>query len=145
MHNLKFFTFVALLTTLCCVGTHSEASFPICMVKQTSKNVCSSATKLTGVDWSAQCFGSEVHGVAGCFKTKGTALGSTNKNPGTSTTVDSNKYCWCKIVWPFASSAWVYANASYSTFGNCATSCARDCVGYIKWSSGASFVSALYS
>lgn len=88
-----------------------------------------------GTDWSANCGGQEIRGVAVCSASAGKsgALLQT-----LTTTATSNNYCWCKMTYPVLSD-WVVAYEG--TISNCPVNCAAYCTQAL---SSEAFVNSLY-
>ena len=93
-------------------------------VKLTSSTSCTTSSG-GGANWSATCGDIEIQGVAFCGQQDGGSRGATSEFVMPSAAVNSNQYCWCKMVSP-AVSSWVFS-ASHTSGGSCMTSCASSC------------------
>ena len=111
-------------------------------VKLTSSTTCTSPSGEAGQsNWSVNCGGIAVQGVAFCGSQKGGSAGETSETVTISSNSDDNKHCWCKMVSP-AVSSWV-SYFSFSSAGDCARICAGRCEYGAQYSSA--FRSALFS
>ena len=103
-------------------------------VKLTSSTTCTSHSgAYDQSNWSITCGGIEIQGVAFCGSQNGGSIGATTESVTISSTIDDNKYCWCKMVSP-AVSSWVF-NYSDSSAGYCVNGCARNCAHYARYNS----------
>ena len=95
-------------------------------------------------DWAATCttngVSTPISGIGICSSTDGGSMGATATELDTSSTVDENLNCWCKMTSP-AVSRWV-SNLSHSSAGDCARFCAYHCAFYVQ--GDASVRSALF-
>lgn len=131
-----------LIAGLICMATIPPAMAVTKCVKLNSSTTCSSYSGLASQsNWSATCGGVSIQGVAFCGSQNGGSTGATTGAVTTSSTIDNNKYCWCKMVSP-AVSSWVFYGDRESA-SNCARLCARICASYAA--ANASFRSALFS
>ena len=111
-------------------------------VKLTSSTTCSNYSgEINQSNWSVTCDGVSVQGVAFCGSQDGGSAIATTDAVTTSSTIDNNKYCWCKMVSP-AVSRWVLQYRSHTSAGDCARTCANSCAGFAQ--NVASFRSALF-
>lgn len=84
------------------------------------------------VDWTASSSGVPIVGVSACASTAGTTVGQRASSLTKSSSLESNKYCWCKMVSP-AVSSWVVpegctdAQCMFLTETNCRQYCAVFC------------------
>ena len=96
-----------------------------------SSTTCSSNPEYNKIDWSATCttygISTQVKGIAICSNTAGTTPNATTTELEISSTVDDNKYCWCKMTTP-AVSRWVFNNSTYMSASDCAQTCAYYCL-----------------
>ncbi len=110
-------------------------------VALTSSTTCTYvSTAYNQSNWSSNCGGISIQGVAFCGSKSG-SIGDKSDAVTASSTSDDNKYCWCKMVSP-AVSYWVFNNAGPSA-GFCANSCAYYCANVPANSSA--FRSALFT
>lgn len=77
------------------------------------------------VDYTINCDGDNIIGVALCSNNGGTALSSTKEEVTTSNTASDNTYCWCTIVSPGVSYFALYGKLSNAD--ECGKSCAAKC------------------
>ena len=95
-------------------------------------------------DWAATCttngVSTPISGIGICSSTSGSSTGQTATELDTSSTVDENLNCWCKMTSP-AVSRWVFSRSTTSA-DFCAKLCAHNCAGYIQVN--AAFRSALF-
>ena len=130
-----------LIAGLICMATIPPVSAVTKCVKLSSSTTCSNYSGATGQsNWSVTCGGVSVQGVAFCGSQSGGSQGATSTTVTISSTVDNNKYCWCKMVSP-AVSRWVFHGAVTSA-GYCANRCAHSCALYAQ--ANASFRSAMF-
>lgn len=94
-------------------------------------------TSLSGVgaDWSANCGGQSIRGVAVCSTNQGKSGTILQKLTTSSTT---NNYCWCKMTYPVLSD-WVIAYEG--SISSCPANCAQYCTQAL---SSEPFVNSLY-
>ncbi len=130
-----------LIAGLICMATIPPAAAVTKCVKLNSSTTCSAYSGIANQsNWSATC-GVSIQGVAFCGSQNGGSTGATTGAVTTSSTIDNNKYCWCKMVSP-AVSRWVFYGDRESA-SNCVSICARICASYAA--GNASFRSALFS
>ena len=131
-----------LIAGLICVVAIPPAFAVTKCVKLNSSTKCSGGdVEYLKPNWSANCDGMTIQGVAFCGSQNGGSTGATSTTVTTSTTSDDNKYCWCKMVSP-AVSRWV-SRHTYASDGPCASICAGSCA--YRAADNASFRSALFS
>lgn len=89
---------------------------------------CSSASTDNNNSWQATC------GTSNNFNVKGVAIcGQSGSSGNTSSTITlGGSGCWCKIVYPFITVRWIYAEPSSS--GDCNSNCASWCAYSIRYS-----------
>ena len=115
-----------LIAGLICMATIPPVSAVTKCVKLSSSTTCSNYSGATGQsNWSVTCGGVSVQGVAFCGSQSGGSQGATSTTVTISSTVDNNKYCWCKMVSP-AVSSWVFASdlPGSSCYNVCPYQCA---------------------
>ena len=115
-----------LIAGLICMATIPPVSAVTKCVKLSSSTTCSNYSGATGQsNWSVTCGGVSVQGVAFCGSQSGGSQGATSTTVTISSTVDNNKYCWCKMVSP-AVSSWVFASdlPGSSCYNGCPYHCA---------------------
>ncbi len=110
-------------------------------VKLTPSTTCKSSYGATDQsNWSANCGGIEIQGVAFCGSQDGGSMGTKSENVTSSR--DNNKYCWCKMVSP-AVSSWVFYKVSGMYADECPYLCPLYCANVVK--ANPPFRSALFS
>ena len=86
-------------------------------------------------DWAATCttnrVSTPISGIGICSSTKGASIYATATELDTSSTVNDNMYCWCKMTSP-AVSRWVFCY-SFGSAGDCAWQCARYCASSVQF------------
>ena len=121
-----------LIAGLICVATIPPATAVTKCVKLSSSTTCSNVSG-KGSDWSMTCNGVSVSGVSFCSNQKGEDLGATATSLSMASSIDSNGYCWCRMISP-AVSQWVYfgvINGSVSAAITC-SSCSNYCASIIR-------------
>ena len=113
-----------IIAGLICVTTIPPAYAVTKCVKLTPSTTCTTYSG-GGANWSATCGDIEIQGVAFCGQQDGGSRGATSEFVMPSAAVNSNQYCWCKMVSP-AVSSWVFSGSRPSG-GSCMTNCAHDC------------------
>lgn len=138
------FTVSAVAGIMCVGGAYSAArvvggggSSVVKCVKLSATTACTTdKTSFIGKpEWTANCGGITVKGIAKCSSTAGSAYTKhTSIALGTSTT--ANKYCKCKMISPAVSTYWVSVNVckemvcispGMQTAQECETYCAFSC------------------
>ena len=115
-----------IIAGIICVASIPPAYAVTKCVKLTSSTKCTSPSgSANQSNWSANCGGIEIQGVAFCGSQAGGSIGKTSETVTISSTSDNNKHCWCKMVSP-AVSSWGFSY-SYSSAGTCAVNCAANC------------------
>ena len=98
----------------------------------------------SGLDWSGSCttagVSTSLKGIGICAATAGTFANTTSDELSFSSTLDDNKYCWCRLLVPLVSS-WVALGQGGRTYTECAMSCASGCA--IQLRTNSSFKNAL--
>ena len=131
-----------IIAGIICAATIPPAYAVTKCVKLTSSTTCTSHSgAYDQSNWSITCGGIEIQGVAFCGSQNGGSIGATTESVTISSTIDDNKYCWCKMVSP-AVSSWVFVISSTSA-GRCASYCAYNCASNARYPSA--FRSALFS
>ncbi len=131
-----------LIAGLICMATIPPVSAVTKCVKLSSSTTCSNYSGATSQsNWSVTCGGVSVQGVAFCGSQSGGSQGATSTTVTISSTVDNNKYCWCRMISP-AVSQWVFYS-EYESHRVCASDCAQYCAYYGL--TFAAFRSALFS
>ena len=115
---------------LCAITTTGAHAVTKCATLS-SRATCTSSSSQQyeyRTDWAATCTtngrSTPISGIAICSSTKG-GMAATATELDISSTVDENKYCWCKMTSP-AVSRWVSAGGGSSASG-CAQVCASSC------------------
>ena len=129
-----------LIAGLICVATIPSAVAVTKCVKLSSSSTCSNYAG-DGSNWSITCDGVPVSGVIFCGSQDGGSRGATSTAVAISSTIEDNKYCWCKMTSP-AVSQWVFANELTSA-SQCKTLCVLNCA--YGTQSQASMRSAMFS
>lgn len=85
----------------------------------------------SGLDWTGTCttagVSTSLKGIGICVATAGSfANNTTSDELSFSSTLDDNKYCWCRLVVPLVSS-WVARGQGGRTYSECAMNCASGC------------------
>lgn len=114
------------------VGALAVDTASRCMLSDVSSSYCGmEGVEWYSSDWYMLCTGGKqdvrVTGVGVCSSRAG-ADGDTAYQIGRSSTLDENKYCWCKMTSP-AVSLWIfnsYPDAS-GTADDCALACGVEC------------------
>ncbi len=92
----------------------------------------------SGLDWMGTCttagVSTSLKGIAICAATAGTTT-NTSDELSLSSTLDDNKYCWCKLLVPLVSS-WVALGQGGRTYSECAMNCAGGCSTNLNINSG---------
>lgn len=96
-----------------------------CLKTGTAANCHQVTSSDYSVDYTINCEGDNLIGVALCSNSGGTALTSTKSEVTTSNTASDNKYCWCTIVSPGVSYFALYG--ALSSANECGKSCAAKC------------------
>ncbi len=117
-----------LIAGLMCVAIiPPAAAVTKCVALNPNNTTCTYNQNFNTLDWSANCTANgknvKITGVAGCSSQYGGTTGEASATISTSSNVNDNKYCWCKMTSP-AVSQWVYF---YFYMGPSATSCAERC------------------
>ena len=139
----KHLILVGVITTvLTTTGAHAVTK---CVALNSSSTTCTYENPGYNVaDWTSTCttngVSTPISGTGICSSTKGASEFATATELRTSSTVDDNLNCWCKMTSP-AVSRWVF-RYSYSSAGACAELCVNACAHYV-WVN-ASLRSALF-
>lgn len=85
----------------------------------------------SGLDWTGTCttagVSTSLKGIGICAATVGAfANNTTSDELSFSSTLDDNKYCWCRLVVPLVT-RWVALGQSGRTYSECAMNCASSC------------------
>lgn len=121
MKKCKIFLLVFLIN---CITVHPAMSVTKCINLSASTRCTSGSTN--GSNWSANCSGVAVEGIAYCSNTGGSQGRTVNSITLDRTNPDNNLVCWCRLTNP-AVSMWTLAQVTGSA-SNCATTCAQGCV-----------------
>ena len=120
---------------LCAITTTGAHAVTKCVALNSSTE-CTSEDYYNRTDWVAMCttngVSTPIIGIGICSSTEGASEYATATELDTSSTIDDNRYCWCKMTSP-AVSRWVF-NRSYETAGSCAWYCANYCAGSAQYS-----------
>ena len=121
---------------LCAITTTGAHAVTECFALNSSSTTCTSDILQYDyhTDWAATCttngVSTPISGIGICSSTSGSSTGQTATELDTSSTVDENLNCWCKMTSP-AVSRWVFSRSTTSA-GDCAWLCAHNCAGYIQ-------------
>ena len=130
---------------LCAISAAPAHAVTKCVALNSSTTCTSDDTQYQGhTDWAATCttngVSTPISGIGICSSTRGSSTGQTATELDTSSTIDNNKYCWCKMTSP-AVSRWVF-RLPFTSAGFCARLCALNCA--ISVRDFAAFRSALF-
>ena len=124
---------------LCAITTTGAHAVTKCVALDSSSTMCTSdETQYLGhTDWAATCttngVSTPISGIGICSSFYPTSQYDTRVTQlNTSSTVDENLNCWCRMISP-AVSHWVFRN-SLTSAGICAQACAYQCAESIKTS-----------
>lgn len=109
------------------------ASVSKCTALRDNSSSCSFGSAL-GLDWSGSCttagVSTSLKGIGICAATAGT-IANTSDELSFSSTIEDNKYCWCRLVVPLVSS-WVTIGQGGRTYSECAMACASACANLLR-------------
>ncbi len=93
----------------------------------------------SGLDWRGTCttagVSTSLKGIGICAATAGIKANTTSDELSFSSTLDDNKYCWCRLLVPLVSS-WVALGQGGRTYTECASACASGCASNLNINSG---------
>lgn len=105
------------------------ASVSKCTALRDNSSSCSFGSG-SGLDWLGSCttagVSTSLKGIGICAATAGTFANTTSDELSFSSTLDDNKYCWCRLLVPLVSS-WVAIGQGGRTYSECAMACASIC------------------
>ena len=133
------------IAPVCAITTTGAHAVTKC-VALNSSTTCTSASEqyLYRTDWAATCttngVSTPISGIGICCSTEGASQYATATELDRSSTVNDNKYCWCKMTSP-AVSRWVFSD-SYGSLASCAVNCASVCAYRVRVY--AAFLSVLF-
>lgn len=122
MKKCKIFLLVFLINY---ISVHPAMSVTKC-INLSASTRCTSGSVKGSSNWSANCSGVAVEGIAYCSSTSGARGKTANSITLDSTIPENNLVCWCRLTNP-AVSMWTLAQVTGSA-SNCVTSCAQGCV-----------------
>ena len=111
---------------ICAVSIPPAYAVTKCVKLRPSTTCTSFSGSYYHSNWSANCGGIGIQGVAFCGSNDGGLSGT--KTEGLTVTPDdkANKYCWCKMVSP-AVSLWVFSGITFEDSADCMNKCAFTC------------------
>ena len=121
---------------LCAITTTGAHAVTKCAAFNSSSTKCTSdySQYQYHTDWAATCetngVSTPISGIGICSSTDGGSIGATATELDTSSTVNENLNCWCKMISP-AVSRWVFTY-SHSSAGVCAQDCALYCGHFVQ-------------
>ncbi len=144
MNPIKIFLYLASFTIF--ITSANALTLKMCS-NYTSQRSSSGYNAVGDVDWQVidSVSGKYIKGLGICSSSSGrygTSPASYANLITFSSTTSSNKYCWCRIIYPFVSD-YVRSDTDYSTSDACIDGCAQRCSYIVAMGSNAEYVNMM--